>query len=299
MAFTRRRSERKPAGQLNLAPGAGGGQDLACVIGEITRRIFEDGIPVTPKGKRTLCVARNAKIRMVEEVISFHSNRNLPSFRDPKVFVQRCIKLRKRRPPQNISSGIAKLTGRRYRKSTRIKPAGHSAHCGPIRTDTRVRVANQVRTFRNNQRLQIGIVEVEHRGKGEAAMNAGNARDLPATQETPSSRQIVNDIRHEIVPNVKIRRASASLAIENVLRYGRIIHRFHVEIHRGIIHGMGQRIRHLPEKIMSIAFRNGDLKGIVEGLPVSQIRYQRRCQVRIVAMPNAGSKGFSSASRVR
>ena len=116
-------SERKPAGQLNLAPGADGGQDLACVSGEITRRILEDGIPVTPQGKRILCVARYAKIRMVEQIISFHSHRNFPAFRDPKVFVQRCIKLRKRRPPQNISSGIAKLTGRRYRKSTRIKRA--------------------------------------------------------------------------------------------------------------------------------------------------------------------------------
>jgi hypothetical protein len=38
-----------PAGQLNLAPGADGGQDLACVIGEITRRIFEDGIPAGPR----------------------------------------------------------------------------------------------------------------------------------------------------------------------------------------------------------------------------------------------------------
>ena len=92
-------SERKPASQLNLAAGAGGGQDLACVSGEITRRIFEDGIPVTSKGKRTLCVARNAEIRMVEDVISFHSNRNFSSFRDPKVFVQRYIELRKRRPP--------------------------------------------------------------------------------------------------------------------------------------------------------------------------------------------------------
>ena len=108
------------------------------------------------------------------------------------------------RPPQDISSGIAKLTGRRYRKSTGIKPARHSAHSGPIRTDTRVRVANQVRTFRNNQRLQIGIVEGEHRGKWEAAMNTGNTRDLPATQQTSASRQIINDIRHEIMPNVKI-----------------------------------------------------------------------------------------------
>jgi hypothetical protein len=54
--------------------------------------------PLPPK-LSGLCVARNAKIRMVEEVISFHSNRNLPSFRDRKVFVQRCVKLRKRRPP--------------------------------------------------------------------------------------------------------------------------------------------------------------------------------------------------------
>ena len=118
-----RSSERKPTSQLNLASGANSGQDLACVSGEISRRIFEDGIPVTPQGKRILCVARNAKIRMVEQVISFHSKRNLPSFSDRKIFVQRCVKLRERRPPQDISSGIAKLTGRRYRKSTRIKPA--------------------------------------------------------------------------------------------------------------------------------------------------------------------------------
>ena len=68
-------SESKPADQLNLAPGAGGGQDLACVIGKITRRILENGIPVPSKGKRTLCITRNTKIRMVEQVISFHSNR--------------------------------------------------------------------------------------------------------------------------------------------------------------------------------------------------------------------------------
>ena len=40
-------SEGKSADQLNLARGAGGGQDLAYVIGEITLRILEDGIPVT------------------------------------------------------------------------------------------------------------------------------------------------------------------------------------------------------------------------------------------------------------
>jgi hypothetical protein len=87
-----------------------------------------------------------------------------------------------------------------------------------------------------------------------AAVNAGNSRGLP---------------------DVKIWRASAFLAVENVLRCGRIIHRFHGKIHRSIIHGMGFDIRRLPEKVMGIAFRNGHLKGIIEGLPVSQIRYQR------------------------
>src|SRR5580658_780438 len=116
-------SERKPAGQLNLAPCANRGQNLACVSGEITRRILEDGIPGTSEGKRALCITRNTKIRMIEQVISFHSNRNLPSFSDRKIFVKRCIKLREPRPPQDISAGIAKLAGRRHRKSNRIKPA--------------------------------------------------------------------------------------------------------------------------------------------------------------------------------
>ena len=158
------RSESKPAHQLNLPRGAGGGQDLARVSGEITRGILEDGIPGSSQEKRTLGVTRNAKIRMVEKVISFRPNRDLPSFRDRKLFVQRGVKLREPRPPQDVSSGIAKLAGRRNRKSAWIKPARWSAHSGPIRTASRVRVAHQVRTLRNNQRLDIGIVEVEHMG---------------------------------------------------------------------------------------------------------------------------------------
>ena len=124
---------------------------MACVIGEITRRILEDGIPVTSQGKRTLCITRNAKIRMVEQVISFHSNCNLPLFSDRKIFVQRWVKLRERGLPQDIPSGIAKLTGRRHRK-----------------------------------------------------VSVGNSRGLPATQETSASRQLINNICYEIMPNVEI-----------------------------------------------------------------------------------------------
>ena len=128
-------SKGKPAGQLKLARGARGGQNLTCVIGKITRRILEDGIPSSPQEKRTLSITRNAKIRMVEKVISFHSNGDLPFVNDRKFFVQRWVKLREPRPPQDISSGIAKLTGRRNRKSAWIKPARRNAQSGPIRTD--------------------------------------------------------------------------------------------------------------------------------------------------------------------
>jgi len=142
-------SEGESADQLNLARGAGGGQDLASVIGEITLRILEDGIPVTSKGKRTLCIAWNAKIRMVKEVISFHAHSKLPFVTDCKILVQRRVKLREPRPSQNISPGIAKLSRRRNGKSTWIEPAGHRTHFGPIRTDAHIRVANQVWAFRN------------------------------------------------------------------------------------------------------------------------------------------------------
>src|ERR1700722_6982061 len=143
-------SERKAADQLNLARGAGGCQDLAGVSGEITRRILEDGIPRSSQEKRTLGVTRNAEIRMVEKVISFRPNRDLPSFSERKLFVERGVKLREPRSPQDVSSGITKLTGRRDRKSAWIKPARWSAHSAPIRTASHVRVADQVRTLGNN-----------------------------------------------------------------------------------------------------------------------------------------------------
>src|SRR5580698_2325562 len=57
-------SESKPADQLKLPRGAGGGQDLAGVSSEITRSILEDGIPGASQEKCTLGVTRNAKIRM-------------------------------------------------------------------------------------------------------------------------------------------------------------------------------------------------------------------------------------------
>src|SRR5580658_7423024 len=106
------RSESKPAHHLNLPRGAGGGQNLTCVSGEIARRVLEDGIPGSSQEKRILGVTRNTKIRMVEQVIGFQSNRKLPPLRDRKLFAERWVKLREPRSPQDISSGVAKLAGR-------------------------------------------------------------------------------------------------------------------------------------------------------------------------------------------
>src|SRR5579872_5879576 len=113
-----------------------------------------------------------------------------------------------------------------------------------------------------------------------------------ATEETSAPGQGVNDIGHEIMPNVKVRWASTSLAVEDILRSGRIVDGFRGrKIHRSIIHGMREGIRRLQKKVMSVAFRNGNLKGIIKGLRVRQLRYQRGLQVRIVAMAQRRLKG--------
>src|SRR5215467_1846255 len=144
------------------------------------RRILEHCVPGPSEAKRILRISRDGKIRMVEQVIRLHSNRDLRAFGQTKVFVQSCVKLRERRPPQDISPGIAKLTGWRYRKCPRIKPAYRRANFGAIWADACVRIADKVGTFWNNQGLQIGIVECEHWGERDAALSVGNSRNLPA-----------------------------------------------------------------------------------------------------------------------
>jgi hypothetical protein len=70
-------------------------------------------------------------------------------------------------------------------------------------------------------------------------MNAGNSGDLPpAEAATVSKRQLINNVRNEIVPDVESRPASASLAIEDVLRRGRVIRGFYGKGGRSIVYGM-------------------------------------------------------------
>ena len=147
------------------------------------------------------------------------------------------IELCKARSPQRISSSSAKLTGRGQHKCTRIKPACRSVHSAAIWTKPRVGITHQVWSFRDRHRLQIRIVKGQHWSKRHVAVNAGNAGELPSAEPTSApKRQLIHKVPDEIVPNVKSRTSSTSLAIENVLRRRRFINSFYEKTVRGVIY---------------------------------------------------------------
>src|SRR5215831_16034279 len=102
-------SESEPCVELNLTPSAHRGKYSADVVGEITRCIFEDGVSVPSQGKRTLRVARDCKIRMIEQIVSFGSKCNLRAFRQFEGLLQGHIKLRERGSSQDVTSSSSKL----------------------------------------------------------------------------------------------------------------------------------------------------------------------------------------------
>ena len=67
------RLEREACIQLNLTPRAYGGEYSAHVFGELTCRILENGVSVPSQGERTLGVAGNPQIRMIEQIVGFCS----------------------------------------------------------------------------------------------------------------------------------------------------------------------------------------------------------------------------------
>jgi hypothetical protein len=87
-------SESAPCVDLNLTPSAHRGKYSANTVGEITRCIFEDGVSVPAQGKRTLRVARDCKIRMIEQIVGFRSKCNLRAFLQFECLLQGQIKLR-------------------------------------------------------------------------------------------------------------------------------------------------------------------------------------------------------------
>src|SRR5215471_17384610 len=79
--------------QLNLTAGADGRKYPADVIGELPCCILENGVSVPSEGKRTLRVARDRKIRMIEHIVGFRSDCNFAAFCYLEVFVQCEVKL--------------------------------------------------------------------------------------------------------------------------------------------------------------------------------------------------------------
>ena len=115
--------ESQSCGQLDLTPRADRAEYSACVVGETARSILEDSISVASQGKRTLRVARDREIRMIEQIVGFRSNRNLRAFPQMKALLQRQIELREPGAAQDIAPSIAELAWTWQRKGARIKPA--------------------------------------------------------------------------------------------------------------------------------------------------------------------------------
>ena len=104
--------ESEPCVQLNLTRRAYGGEYSAHVVGEIPCCILEDRVSVASQGKGTLGVARDCEIRMIEQIVGFHTKRNLRAFRQFEGLLQRQVKLRERGAAQDIAPSSTKLTGR-------------------------------------------------------------------------------------------------------------------------------------------------------------------------------------------
>src|SRR5258706_15951698 len=80
--------ETEPCGQLNLPPGADRAEYAAYVVGEVTRCICEDSVSISSQCKRVLRVTRDREIRVVEQIVSFHSKHKFRALRQLKILLQ-------------------------------------------------------------------------------------------------------------------------------------------------------------------------------------------------------------------
>jgi hypothetical protein len=102
-------------------------------------------------------------------------------------------------------------------------------------------MTNQVWPLRQEQRLSTRIIEGQHWGKRNVAVDAGDAENLPSSEcPVVIESQLIISVGDEVVANVEFRAPSASLAIENVLRRGRFIHCVYRKIRGSIIYGSWQ-----------------------------------------------------------
>ena len=143
-------SESEPRVQLKLAPGSDRGRYLSDVVSEIASWIFEDRVAVPSQGKGALCICRDCKIWVIEQIVGFQSKRDPGAFPQLETLLQGKVELGERGTAQDISPSIAKLTGSRQCKCARVEPAGGSTYSGAVGTSARIWITNQVRPFRNH-----------------------------------------------------------------------------------------------------------------------------------------------------
>src|SRR5262249_8344557 len=72
--------ESKTRVQLNLTTSADSREYSPDIVGEITRKILKNGVSVSSQCERTLRVAWNCKIGMIEEIVGFHPQCNFHVF---------------------------------------------------------------------------------------------------------------------------------------------------------------------------------------------------------------------------
>ena len=102
----------KPCRQLNLPPGSDCRKYSANIVGEVSPGILKDCLSVAPERKRALGIGGHAKIGVIEKIIRFDAQRDLPALRQQEALLKRQIKLRERRAPQDVPPSVTELAGR-------------------------------------------------------------------------------------------------------------------------------------------------------------------------------------------
>jgi hypothetical protein len=109
--------------QLDLTSSADSIEYSARAAGEVTSRVFEDGISIASQRERTLRVAWDREIWAIQKIVGFRSKRNLRTLWTLEALLYREINLGKPWAAQYVASSSAKLPRRWQSKGTWIKPA--------------------------------------------------------------------------------------------------------------------------------------------------------------------------------
>jgi hypothetical protein len=128
-----------------------------------------------------LRVTRDCKIWMIQKIECFRPKTEVHTCAELKALPQCQIKLREARAPQDISTGSAKLPWRQNKRAW-IEPAFRGPHSGTVWAGASVGMTDQVWPLRLQQRLSTRIIEGQHWGKRNVAVDASDAGNLPSSE---------------------------------------------------------------------------------------------------------------------